>query len=217
MRILAGESKGKPLKTRDGNGTRPTDSRTREMLFNIIGARIIDIDFLDLYAGSGAIGLEALSRGARSCVFVEQNAVACAVIKENARALGYLDRVQVWRAAVKPSIKRLVDDEKRFGIVFADPPFDRSNELKEVCATLDTAGQLLHNLAGQNADQSSDADALLIIQHHRRALPSLPARFEMVRERRAGESTLSFFLSKSPALETSSAPESAAVSSHLNS
>lgn len=215
MRILAGEAKGKTLKTREGKSTRPTDSRSREMLFNIFGARIVHAGFLDLYAGTGAVGLEALSRGASSCVFIEQNAVACRVIKENLRALGFADRAQVWNTSVKTAIKRLLDDQKYFDIVFADPPFSNPHELKDLSARLseaapllrvngavpsndfgmDKSRQLLHNVAGQNATLSPvpKVAGVLVIQHHRKAQPVLGPSFEPQQERRAGESTMSFF------------------------
>ncbi len=109
MRIHGGEARGRKLKTREGKGTRPTDARSREMLFNILGERVVDARVLDLYAGTGAIGLEALSQGARSCLFVEQNAVACRVIRENLRVLKWHDRARVWQNAVKPALRRIVE------------------------------------------------------------------------------------------------------------
>jgi 16S rRNA (guanine966-N2)-methyltransferase len=220
MRILAGEAKGKTLRTREGKGTRPTDSRAREMLFNILGERVPGATFIDLYAGTGSVGLEALSRGASFCVFIEQNAVACKVIKENLRMLGYSERAQVWNTTVKAALKRLVEDTKYFDVVFADPPFDNPNELKDLSNRLDNASQLLHNVAGQNAtstlllgnqlvsENSSEnsnaaphdethhdkpSRALLVIQHHRKAQPSLGPHYVRLQERRAGESTLSFY------------------------
>ncbi len=112
MRIHGGEARGRKLKTREGKGTRPTDARSREMLFNILGERVVDARVLDLYAGTGAIGLEALSQGARSCLFVEQNAVACRVIRENLRVLKWHDRARVWQNAVKPALRRIVESRE---------------------------------------------------------------------------------------------------------
>src|SRR5687767_8940509 len=109
MRILTGEAKGRVLKTPGGRGTRPTDSRAREALFNILGRRVVGARVLDLYAGTGALGLEALSRGAEFCVFVEQNALAARVIRENLRLFGWSDRAQVWHTAVKTAVRRLAD------------------------------------------------------------------------------------------------------------
>ena len=212
MRIIAGELKGRTLQSREGRGTRPTDARSREMLFNILGARIIEARFLDLYGGTGSVGLEALSRGASFCVFIEQNASACRVIKANLKALGLSERAQVWNASVKSALKRLQEDETQFDIVFCDPPFDNARELPELCRALDKSRSLLHNVTGHKnitAAQNDISDGIfeniadqefapaspsfLIIQHHRKATPQLNAPWQLQQERRAGESTLSFF------------------------
>lgn len=211
MRIISGEAKGRVLKTRDGKGTRPTDARAREMLFNILGARVVGARFLDLYAGTGSVGLEALSRGASSCIFVEQNAVACAAIRQNIKMCGWNGRAQVWQSNVKTALKTLGDDGKSFEIVFADPPFGRPTELPELCARLDTVPRLLHNEEGHGAGQDDGAGAsigasVLVIQHHWKArpvfgLPLMPhdaadwpeSPYAATQERRAGESVLSFF------------------------
>lgn len=199
MRILSGEAKGRVLKTRSGKGTRPTDSRAREMLFNILGPRVLDAHLLDLYAGTGAVGLEALSRGARRCVFIEQNAVATRVIRSNLKVLGWQERAQVWQAPVKSSLQRLADNGERFDIIFADPPFVRPQELKDLCDRLDNCVELLHNVGGQ-------WPALLIIQHHRKASVPLSERFTAVQERRAGESLLSFFEIQPEQMDTHDVP-----------
>jgi len=185
MRILAGSAKGRVLKSREGKGTRPTDSRAREMLFNIIGERIVEARFLDLYAGTGAIGLEAISRGAKSAIFVEQNAVACRVIRDNVKTLGVAEQAQVWNANVRSSLQKLLENEAYFDIIFADPPFTRENELKELGESLDNGAQLLDNVDGRFSP-------ILIVQHHRRAEAQLH-RYGLQQQRRAGESTLSFF------------------------
>jgi 16S rRNA (guanine966-N2)-methyltransferase len=186
MRILAGEAKGRVLKSREGKGTRPTDSRAREALFNIIGERVINARVLDLYAGSGAVGLEALSRGGASCVFVEQNAAAVRAIRENLRVFGWMEKAQVWQATVKAALHRLRGSDARFDIIFADPPFTREDELKELAKALNESAALLHNQDGRFG-------GLLIIQHHRKARPRLASCFEAVQQRRSGESLLSFY------------------------
>ncbi len=208
MRIIGGELKGRTLQSREGRGTRPTDARAREMLFNILGARTVEARFLDLYGGTGSVGLEALSRGASFCVFIEQNASACRVIKANLKILGLSERAQVWNASVKSALKRLTEDEKQFDIVFCDPPFDNARELPELCRALDKSRSLLHNVTGHEnrtvalSDSSEgtathpfapESSSFLIIQHHRKATPQLNAPWQLQQERRAGESTLSFF------------------------
>lgn len=186
MRILGGEARSRIIKTREGNGTRPTDARSRETLFNIVGARTQDARVLDLYAGSGSLGLEALSRGASSCLFIEQNAQACRAVGDNIRALKWEDRATIWQNSVKKALQRLVEKEERFDLVFADPPFDRATELPELCALLDNAAPLLHN-------GKKPFCGLLVIQHHWKAEVQLSAAYSRVQERRAGESQLSFF------------------------
>ncbi|HVF85334.1 MAG TPA: 16S rRNA (guanine(966)-N(2))-methyltransferase RsmD [Abditibacteriaceae bacterium] len=186
MRILGGEARGRTIKTREGNGTRPTDARARETLFNIVGARAVDARVLDLYAGSGSLGLEALSRGASSCLFIEQNAQACRAIGDNIRALKWEDRATIWQNSVKKALQRLVEKGERFDVIFADPPFDRAGELPELCALLDNSSPLLHN-------GKKPFCGLLVIQHHWKAEVGLSAAYSRVQERRAGESQLSFF------------------------
>jgi 16S rRNA (guanine966-N2)-methyltransferase len=206
MRILSGEAKGRVLKTREGKGTRPTDSRSREMLFNILGERVVGARFLDIYAGSGAVGLEALSRGAQFCVFIEQNAQAAQAIRENIRACGWKDRAQVWHTNMKAALRRFAEllesdphhPEAHFDLVFADPPFTNPRELSDLAARLDNLPRLLHNGTGQKTpDFPDDAvhEPLLVVQHHRKE-QFRPAQFEVWQERRAGESVLTFCRSK---------------------
>lgn len=198
MRIIAGEAKGRVLKTREGKGTRPTDSRSREMLFNIIGPRVQDARFLDLYAGIGSVGLEALSRGAAFCVFVEQNAGAAQAIRDNLNILGWRDRAQVWHTPLKSAMRRFAEmleenpqhEEARFDIVFADPPFTNVRELQDLAARLDKLPQLLHNGTGQKPLETA-RESLLVVQHHHRET-FRPAQFTVWQERRAGESNLTF-------------------------
>lgn len=193
MRILGGEARGRMLKTREGNGTRPTDARSRETLFNIVGARTVESRVLDLYAGSGSLGLEALSRGASSCLFVEQNAQACRAVGDNVRALGWENRATIWQNSVQKALLRLSEKGEIFDIIFADPPFDRASELPQLCASLDKAAQLLHN-------GKKPFCGLLVVQHHWKSEVRLSQSYFLAQQRRAGESQLSFF-------EMSSQPE----------
>lgn len=206
MRIISGEGKGRVLKTREGKGTRPTDSRAREMLFNILGESVEDTRFLDLYAGSGSVGLEALSRGAAFCIFVEQNAAATQAIRENLKVLGWQGRAQVWHTPLKSALRRFAEmlekdpnhPEARFDIVFADPPFTNRHELQDLATRLDNIPQLLHNGTGQKqpetgelALKSAHTEPLLVVQHYRREV-FRPTRFQVWQQRRAGNSCLTF-------------------------
>lgn len=185
MRIIGGEARGRQYKTREGDGTRPTDSRTRETLFNMFGDRVIDAKFLDLYAGSGGVGLEALSRGAESCIFVEQNALAAKCIKENVKTLGFSEAAQVWTANVSTSLQRLEEAETAFDIIFADPPFSRPSEFVSLCASLDKCAGLLHNVTG-------NFPGIIVVQHHWKLALEGFASLRIAQSRRAGESLLTF-------------------------
>jgi len=120
LRIIGGEAKGRRLKAPQGAGTRPTADRVRETLFNILGQRLHGERVLDLYAGSGALALEALSRGASAAVLVERDRVAAQICAENAAALGYAARAQIVRAEVAQAVRRVPGP---FDLVFVDPPY----------------------------------------------------------------------------------------------
>jgi 16S rRNA (guanine966-N2)-methyltransferase len=198
MRILAGQERGRVLRTPHGRGTRPTDSRARESLFNILGERVIGARMLDLYAGSGAVGMEALSRGAQFCVFVEQNAGAAKAIRANLKMCRWdaqdAPRGQVWNTNVKGALARLEEQNQSFDIIFADPPFNDPRALEDIARRVDTFARLLHNVGVLSAGNSENAaPGLLIVQHRHRDMLDLTPRFDLQKARRAGESTLAFF------------------------
>ncbi|MBU3840940.1 MAG: 16S rRNA (guanine(966)-N(2))-methyltransferase RsmD [Candidatus Ruminococcus intestinipullorum] len=123
MRVIAGSAKRLQLKTLEGIETRPTTDRIKETLFNMISPSIIGCRFLDLFSGSGAIGIEALSRGAKEAVFVEKNPKAMDCIKENLRFTKLDQRAFTLTKDVLLALQQL-DGEKIFDIVFMDPPYD---------------------------------------------------------------------------------------------
>jgi 16S rRNA (guanine(966)-N(2))-methyltransferase RsmD len=120
MRIIAGEARGRKLKPVPGEGTRPTSDRVKESMFNILQFHLEGRRVLDLYAGTGQLGAEALSRGARECVFVEQTAAAAAVIRENTRFFG---KRAVIRAAEALRWLDGLQPQEKFDIIIADPPY----------------------------------------------------------------------------------------------
>jgi 16S rRNA (guanine966-N2)-methyltransferase len=137
MRIIAGEFRSRMLISPKGMETRPTSDRLRETLFNILTPRLGDARFLDLYAGSGANGLEALSRGARAAVLVEQAASAVEAVRRNVAALGVAGRVRV----VQVAVLRWLTNAARggvppFDVIFLDPPYDSFEEQAGVLALL---------------------------------------------------------------------------------
>ena len=125
MRVIAGIAGSLPLKTLPGNDTRPTTDRIKETLFNIIGSAIPDSYFLDLYSGSGSIGIEALSRGAIHSVFVEKNRKACDIIKYNLDFTHLNSKAEIIN---DDAVHALLKLNKKFDIVFMDPPYNTDQE-----------------------------------------------------------------------------------------
>lgn len=127
MRIIAGRAKSLPLKTVPGLDTRPTTDRIKETLFNMLSPQLPGAVFLDLFAGSGGIGLEAVSRGAARAVFVEQNRKAAACIKENIRFTKAEAESILLVSEVLTALRKLEGSET-FDIIFMDPPYERNLE-----------------------------------------------------------------------------------------
>lgn len=127
MRVIAGKAKRLQLKTPQGLETRPTTDRIKETLFNMIQDEIYDVCFLDLFSGSGGIGIEALSRGARRACFVEQSRGAVDIIKENLHFTHLEEQAEVLHCTATAALKMLRGKEC-FDIVFMDPPYGRGLE-----------------------------------------------------------------------------------------
>ncbi len=125
MRVIAGSAKGRRLKTVRGYAVRPTADRTKEALFSIIGSRfaLTGARVLDLFAGSGALGIEALSRGAAGAVFVEHDREAVRVLRVNLDACALTGRAEIWPASVGRALDELGARGERFDVVLADPPY----------------------------------------------------------------------------------------------
>lgn len=128
MRVIAGKAKRLKLKTIEGMETRPTTDRIKETLFNMINQVLADCDFLDLFSGSGAIGIEALSRGAKSAVFVENSKAAIDCIKYNLHNTRLSEGAQVMHMDAVSAIRALELQGKVFDVVFMDPPYNRGLE-----------------------------------------------------------------------------------------
>ena len=123
MRVIAGSAKRKPLSAPRGKNTRPTSDRAKEGLFNIIAPRVVDSNFLDLYCGSGAIGIEALSRGAKLAAFVDHCPRSISALKLNLVKTGL--KQQAWYLCTKAgtAIERFGNENSCFDIIFLDPPY----------------------------------------------------------------------------------------------
>lgn len=127
MRVISGTARSLKLKTLDTLETRPTQDRTKETLFNVLNPFLADCYFLDLFAGSGGIGIEALSRGAQSCIFVEQNPKAIECIEHNLSFTKLADRATVYRGDALAVLHQL-GKSKPFHCIFMDPPYNKGLE-----------------------------------------------------------------------------------------
>ena len=130
MRVIAGKARRLQLKTPSGMDTRPTTDRIKETLFNMLQDELYDVNFLDLFSGSGGIGIEALSRGAARAWFVEQNRDAAAIIKENLAVTHLSDQAEVMVTSAVSAVIML-QGQVKFDVVFMDPPYGKGLE-KEV-------------------------------------------------------------------------------------
>lgn len=121
--MISGSAKGLQLLTLEGMSTRPTTDRVKENLFNIIAPYIADSKVLDLFAGSGSLGIEALSRGAQSAVFSDQSDKSVEIIKKNLEHTKFLDNSEVYLGDAQLILKKLSQQSKKFDIIFLDPPY----------------------------------------------------------------------------------------------
>ncbi len=149
MRIIAGSFRSRALQAPAGLATRPTSDRLRETLFNVLAPRIEGAVFLDLYAGSGAVGIEALSRGAAQVVFVERASAALMVLRANLARLGIASGFRVAAESVGGFLRK-PGTMAAFDLVFLDPPYDAANEYAS------TLGELGNNAAGHAGGRCDD-------------------------------------------------------------
>jgi 16S rRNA (guanine(966)-N(2))-methyltransferase RsmD len=172
MRVIGGEFRSRALKSVPGLDVRPTPDRLREALFNILAPRIAGTVFADLYAGTGAVGIEALSRGASRAIFAETGRAAVGVLRENLKSLGLERRAEVRQGRATAHIGRITAD-----IVFLDPPYELQNEYETALTKL---GEI--------------PPELVIVQHDSR-LKLAPAYGELRQTRvlRQGDNCLSFY------------------------
>ncbi len=185
MRVIAGKYRGRQLKSLKGMALRPTSDRLRETLFNVLGERIVGSWFVDAFAGTGAVGIEALSRGAKEVVFLEKHAPAATLIKKNLESLEVVGGARVLSVDALKGLE-VVGKENSGGremraIVFLDPPYANATEYDRVLSFLGSA-----RLLGEGS--------LVIAEHSRRfALPEAVGKLQQVRVLRQGDATLSFY------------------------
>ncbi|MFB3924320.1 MAG: 16S rRNA (guanine(966)-N(2))-methyltransferase RsmD [Terriglobia bacterium] len=143
MRIISGQYRGLTIKTLKGGKLRPTSEQLRETLFDVLGPAVEGSRFLDAYAGSGAVGLEALSRGASQVVFIEHHRPAAELIRENLAALKIDSGFKLLTSAVFTTLERLSEQNEQFDFVFLDPPYDAIREYHQTLRELGRGPLLL--------------------------------------------------------------------------
>ena len=178
MRIIGGSARGRSITAPAGSKTRPTQDYVRESLFNIIRWDVQDANVLDLFAGTGALSLEALSRGARQAVLIDMDRDACNAIKKNMESTRLGEQCRLIARDYRQAMDALAREGAKFDVVFIDPPYKMENT-GEMCAALYDKGLL--------------RDAFLIVVEHKRGMaPLLDLRFEAFDLRKYGDTEITF-------------------------
>ena len=179
MRIIAGTARGTALFAPKGLDTRPTRDQVKESLFNMLQGYLPEATVLDLFAGSGALGLESLSRGAAYAVLVDRDREAAACIQRNVEKLRFEGRARLLRCEWTQALPRLRAEGDRFDLVFLDPPY-RMEELQELCDLLAAEGLLAPGAVG-------------VWEHRAGAVPRLSDAFAPMKGRAFGDTELHLF------------------------
>ena len=180
MRVIAGKYKGRRLRAPRGRNIRPTSDRLRESIFNIIGADIAGHNIVDIFAGTGAMGIEALSRGAEHAVFIDKHYPALEAVRANVNPLEAARHWDIIRWDAGLNLRCLAALDLRFGFAFIDPPYNRGY-----------ADRALKHLAASNAMAPG---GLVVLEHHHRESFSLPDKGMSLQDQRRYGKTLVTFL-----------------------
>ena len=190
MRIIAGKFRSRQLKSLKSLSLRPTSDRLRETLFNVLGNLVVEARFLDLFAGTGAIGIEALSRGARAIIFVEKHAPTMALLKKNLESLEIRSGVRLLKKDAMHALEQLAAEpmpaSSSIDILFLDPPYAEKDQYTEILSFLGESHLL--------------ADGAVVVAEHLRSLelPETFAKLERVRVLRQGDAALTFYRYRPP-------------------
>ncbi|MGB2705680.1 MAG: 16S rRNA (guanine(966)-N(2))-methyltransferase RsmD [Candidatus Omnitrophota bacterium] len=184
MRIIGGEGRGRQIKMPKGAEVRPTQDRVREAIFNVIREKIPGSDVLDLFAGSGAFGIEALSRAAHSVIFVDNNINCIRAIKANLTVLGEDREIpQVLKTDAVRAISRFQKKGRKFDIIFLDPPYYK--------------GLAKNSLIKINACDILSQHGFVVVEHFKKdALPEKAGDIFLFKEKRYGDTAVSFYRRK---------------------
>ena len=191
MRVVSGDARGRRFESPSGN-TRPTSEKVREAMFDILGDVVYESRVLDLYAGSGGLGIEALSRGAKCSTFVDLSRSAVSTIISNLRELGFEDRARVIRADCIKFVRRLSAEKAQFDLIFVDPPYSKG-VYRAILEEIGRGGLL------------SEGGIVVVESHKGESFPGSIGGIELVRERTYGDTKVTFWrrmsVGKAPASE----------------
>ena len=186
MRIIAGFARGRTIVAPKGQDTRPTQDHVRESLFNILQRDIPEASVLDLFAGSGALGLEAISRGASEATLVDCAMDAIECIHHNVEMLHAESQVKVVKSDWKAALSKLASEHRQYSLVFLDPPY-KMTDTPAQCAMMADAHMLLPG-------------AVMVIEHRKEHEPMLDARFTMRSARQYGDTSIHLFVYQEEAM-----------------
>jgi len=183
LRILGGDFKGKKLKSIKKSKIRPTSARAKTSIFDVLKDEIEGKEILDLYAGSGALGIEALCRGADFVTFVDSSHKSTNIIKKNIEELNFKDKTRVFRLDSLKFIRRESEERKRYDIIFCDPPYQK-----------ETISKILDSIAEFDI---LNENGIFILEHHKKEKLIQKENLELVKEKRLGDTVVSFFIKRS--------------------
>lgn len=180
MRVITGVYKGRRLDSIEGMDIRPTSDMVKESLFNILSSEIIESDFLDLFGGTGGVGIEAVSRGAKSVVFIDNSIKSIKVLRKNLESLNIKDNVEVFNTDYLTAINKLHRNGRLFDIIFIDPPYRTG-----------IAQRALEKLCDDPILKNS---GIIIVEHDTKdQMPEKVGNIKMYRDKRYGNTKLSFY------------------------
>lgn len=180
MRVVSGICKGRPLKAVPGTSTRPTTDKVKEAIFNMIGPYFEGGQALDLFGGSGGLGIEALSRGVDKAIFVDRESKAITTIRGNLEACGFTDNAEVYRNDAERALKAIVKRELKFDLIFLDPPY----KLNKLTALIEMIEK--HSLISDNG--------LIVAEHSEKGgLPDTIGSLSLIKEEIYGITVISVY------------------------
>ena len=180
MRVIAGEFRGRRLDPIEGTDIRPTSDRVKESLFNILGDAVVDSVFLDLFSGTGGVGIEALSRGAKHVVFIDTSLKSIKVLQGNLNHLNIKDNVEVFQKEYTTAISKLYKYNKQFDIIFIDPPY--------------SIGMAQNVLELLDKNPIFSQSGLIIVEHDSKdEMPRRIGKLYLHRIKQYGNTSLSFY------------------------